>query len=92
MKRKPENVEPNDWNAVESPPLSDDLLNRMRPVRETHPDRPRRMRGPQAPATKVLLSIPFTPEVVKYFKATGPGWQHRMDEALKDWIEAHPLP
>jgi uncharacterized protein (DUF4415 family) len=92
MKRKPENIEASDWEAVESPPLSDDLLNRMRPVRDSHPDRPHRVAGPQKMSTKVLLSIQFTPEVVNYFKATGPGWQSRMDEALKDWIEAHPLP
>ena len=92
MKRKPENVEASDWDAVESPPLPDDLLNRMRPVRDSHPDRPRRVTGAQEEPAKVLLTIGLTPEVVEYFKATGPGWQGRMDEALKDWIEAHPSP
>ena len=28
----------------------------------------------------------YSPEVVAYFKATGKGWQARMDEALREWI------
>ncbi len=42
----------------------------------------RRGRGPQKAATKVQLSLRLAPEVVAYFKATGPGWQTRMAEAL----------
>ena len=92
MKRKPEQIESADWDAVESPPLSDDFLKRMRPVREIHSGRPRHVAGPPKTAKKVLLSIGLTPEVVEYFKATGPDWQSRMDDALKDWIATHPSP
>ena len=35
---------------------------------------------------KHLVSIRYDPEVIAYFKATGPGWQTRMNNALKDWI------
>ncbi|MGH8550469.1 MAG: BrnA antitoxin family protein [Methylococcales bacterium] len=72
MKHRPENIDPEHWSAVESPPLSDELLNRMSPVGDNHPDRSRQVAGPQA--TKVRLSIGVAPEVVEYFKATGPGW------------------
>jgi uncharacterized protein (DUF4415 family) len=46
-------------------------------------------RGPGKKAKKVLLSLRYSPEVVEYFKSTGEGWQTRIDEALKEWVEAH---
>jgi len=46
-------------------------------------------RGPGRKARKVLLSVRYSPEVVEYFKATGEGWQSRMDEALKEWMASH---
>ncbi|HYE36770.1 BrnA antitoxin family protein [Methylocaldum sp.] len=45
---------------------------------------------PKATSRKLLLSVRYSPEVVEYFRATGEGWQVRMDEALKEWIKAHP--
>ena len=42
-----------------------------------------RGRGPQKAPTKVAVSLRLTREVVDHFKADGPGWQTRMDEALK---------
>jgi uncharacterized protein (DUF4415 family) len=29
-------------------------------------------------------------EVLDYFRATGPHWQSKMDEVLKQWIQEHP--
>ena len=40
-------------------------------------------RGPQKAPTKVPVSIRLSPEVVKHFKSKGPGWQARIDEALR---------
>ena len=40
----------------------------------------------ESPAT---LSLPT--DVLAYFKATGSGWQTRIEEVLKEWIKAHPL-
>jgi uncharacterized protein (DUF4415 family) len=45
-------------------------------------------RGPGKTPTKVLLSVRYSPEVVEYFRSTGTGWQARMDEALKEWVDA----
>ena len=44
---------------------------------------PRTPRGAQKAPTKVPLSIRLSPEVVAHYKATGPGWQTRIDEDLK---------
>lgn len=38
---------------------------------------------PKAAAPKVSTTIRLSPEVVEYFKASGPGWQTRIDEALR---------
>jgi uncharacterized protein (DUF4415 family) len=43
----------------------------------------RRGRGPQKQPTKVAVSLRLTRKVVERFKADGPGWQSRMDKALK---------
>jgi uncharacterized protein (DUF4415 family) len=42
----------------------------------------RRGRGPQKAPTKVQLSLRLAPEVVAYFRSSGPGWQTRMAEVL----------
>ena len=43
-------------------------------------------RGPQVAPTKQLVSVRYSPEVLQYFKATGAGWQTRMNDALRDWV------
>lgn len=40
-------------------------------------------RGPQKSLTKIPVSIRLSPEVIKHFKSKGPGWQSRIDEALR---------
>ena len=40
-------------------------------------------RGPQKAPTKIAVSLRLSPDVVKHFKDTGPGWQTRIDEALR---------
>jgi uncharacterized protein (DUF4415 family) len=40
-------------------------------------------RGPQKEPTKVAVSLRLTRKMVECFKADGPGWQTRMDKALK---------
>jgi uncharacterized protein (DUF4415 family) len=48
--------------------------------------RKRGQRGPQQAPTKQLVSVRYSPEVLQYFKATGAGWQTRMNEALREWV------
>jgi uncharacterized protein (DUF4415 family) len=43
-------------------------------------------RGPQAAPTKQLVSVRYSPEVLAFFKASGTGWQTRMDDVLKQWV------
>ncbi len=46
-------------------------------------------RGPQKAPTKQATTIRLSPEVMAAFKATGAGWQTRIDAALKDWLRTH---
>lgn len=73
-------------------------IREMRPASEILPAKlievlPKRkvgQRGRQKTSTKVAITLRYSPEVVKYFKETGKGWQIRMDEVLKEWIKEHP--
>lgn len=40
-------------------------------------------RGPQIAPTKKLVSLRLSANVLAHYKATGPGWQSRIDETLK---------
>ena len=47
----------------------------------------RALRGrPPSPQRKQLVSIRYSPEVIDYFKATGEGWQTRLDGVLKAYV------
>ncbi|MFA7505408.1 MAG: BrnA antitoxin family protein [Burkholderiaceae bacterium] len=46
-----------------------------------------RGRGPQKSPTKERVTIRLSREVVEEFRATGVGWQTRMDLALKEWLK-----
>ncbi|MBC7157499.1 MAG: BrnA antitoxin family protein [Rhodobacteraceae bacterium] len=70
----------------DNPEWTEDDFARARPAREL-PAHVRaafpRTRGPQKAATKVHVSIRLSPEVIEHFKAGGPGWQSRIDDALR---------
>ena len=44
------------------------------------------VRGPQKAPTKERVSIRLSKEVVDYYRATGEGWQTRMDQALLELV------
>lgn len=50
----------------------------------------RRTRGPNKNPTKEQVAIRIDAEVLGAFKAGGPGWQTRMNMALKEWLAEHP--
>ena len=44
---------------------------------------------PKADITKERISIRLSPGVLAAFKATGKGWQTRIDAVLKEWLKGH---
>jgi len=66
--------------------LTDDMWLRMRPAVEVMPEiveAYRRRRGPQKAPTKQLVSLRLDRDVIAHFRARGPGWQRRINEALR---------
>ncbi|MBU6163320.1 MAG: BrnA antitoxin family protein [Myxococcales bacterium] len=41
---------------------------------------------PPAAKTKVALTVRYDADVIAAFRATGKGWQTRMNDALREWL------
>ncbi|WBO22099.1 BrnA antitoxin family protein [Sphingomonas abietis] len=54
-----------------------------KPFAEAFPELAQSKRGPQRKPTKVSTTIRLSPDVLDRFKAGGPGWQSRIDDALR---------
>lgn len=61
------------------PPLTNEEIAEMVPLKTF-------LGRPKSPNRKLLLAIRYSPEVVTYFRSTGPGWQTRMDGVLKRYV------
>jgi uncharacterized protein (DUF4415 family) len=49
----------------------------------------RRQRGRPVGSDKESTTIRFDRDVLAAFRADGPGWQTRMNAALRDWLKNH---
>jgi uncharacterized protein (DUF4415 family) len=80
-----------DWDAVNSPELTDEELANMRPATEVLPpeffdaiDEMRRARGrPPVEKPKKLVTLRLDQDVIEKFQKTGKQWRAKMNEALK---------
>lgn len=69
---------------LDNPPLADGVGAQFKPAR--------RPRGrPVQEATKVPTTMRLDSVVVDSFKATGDGWQTRINEALAEYLAAHKM-
>lgn len=64
-------------------PFTDAQWEAVKPVERT--------RRPKAEVTKERITIRLSHDVVTKFRATGQGWQTRMDSALRQYIAEHPI-
>lgn len=70
----------------ENPEWTKEDFARARPASEVVPEVValyRRFRGPQKRPTKRLVSLRLDPDVIEHFRARGPGWQVRINAALR---------
>jgi uncharacterized protein (DUF4415 family) len=51
----------------------------------------RRTRGPNKKPAKEQVAIRLDQEVVGALRASGPGWQTRVNAALKEWLATQPV-
>jgi uncharacterized protein (DUF4415 family) len=49
----------------------------------------RRAGRPAGSGNKEQVAIRFDKDVLSFFRATGPGWQTRMNDALREWLNTH---
>ena len=72
----------------DAPEATDEQLARAKPWPEVHPDLAasiKRARGrPRVNNPKQPISLRLDPEVIEKFKATGKGWQARINDVLKN--------
>lgn len=67
---------------ADAQPLTPNQLKSMIPMRA--------LRGrPKSANAKQLVSVRYSREVLEYFKATGEGWQSRMDGVLRQYVTRH---
>lgn len=97
MDKKTRRVDP-EMVDEENPEWTDEMFAQARPARDVLREqfgeavaaemlKPKGGR-PKSAAPKLLLSVRYSPDVIEYFRATGEGWQARMDSALREWIDA----
>lgn len=70
----------------DAPELTDDFFER---AAEYQGDTLVKRGRPKADVTKERITIRLSPDVLHTFRATGRGWQTRVDAALRDWLRQH---
>lgn len=90
-KLKPGTLVPNheENTAITSAALSDPDAVPMTDEEWSARSSTRRLGRPVADVTKERITIRLSADVLQRFRSGGPGWQTRIDAALKDWLARH---
>ena len=84
MRSNPEQID------EENPEWTDEMFKQSVRFKEMPKSLQVKLRGrPKAAVTKERITIRLSQEVVAQFRASGDGWQTRVDAALKDWLKTH---
>jgi len=67
----------------DNPPLDDTFWANAKPMSDERLASYRGIRGRQRKPTKKPTSIRLDADVIEHFRATGPGWQSRINQALR---------
>ena len=78
---------PSAWiDPDDAPELTDEFFEQ---ADEYIGDKLVRRGRPNVENPKMALTVRYDADVVAAFKATGKGWQTRMNTALKEWLKTH---
>ena len=81
-------VDPDD-----APELTDEFFDKATPMIAdhvvTHEEYAATVRRGRPSQNKTSTTVRFDAEVLNAFRATGKGWQTRMNNALRDWLKTH---
>jgi uncharacterized protein (DUF4415 family) len=83
----------------ENPIWTEEAFEKAQPAQEVLPKeffegmkRARGQRGKQKAPTKQQVTLRLDPDIIDYFKSDKPdGWQTRLNQALKSYIDEHPV-
>ncbi len=78
MTHKPDDISQDNWDAVDSPPVPEEMMMRMKPAKS---------RGPQKRPTKEQITLRLSPVALEHFRNGGQGWQSRINDALEDIVK-----
>ena len=78
---------------IENPKWTDEMLHEAKSFENANLPEPfkaaiRRGRPPKN-CPKKPISIRLSSDVIEYFRATGKGWQTRIDKALREYVTLH---
>lgn len=78
-----------DWDAVDSPELTDEEIASLRPAKDVLSpeffkavEAAKRMGRPPIDAPKQAVTLRLSPDTIDKFKRGGDGWRSKMSEAL----------
>ena len=80
------------WDPDTAPEIPDDAWDRAqiaiggKVVREATGTLTKRGRPPVGDEPKQQVTLRLAPKVIRYFKATGEGWQTRVNETLEKYV------
>ena len=76
-------------DVSDTPEFTEEEMAKAKPFAEVFPElaaSAKRTRGKQRAPTKQLISLRLDRAVIEAFKASGPGWQRRINEALRSAV------
>lgn len=80
-----------EWFATTTPMIGASVVSKVEFEQAMRPALRRgRPVGSTKAAPKVQTAIRFDPDVLAGLRATGRGWQTRVNEAARDWLRRHP--
>ena len=79
-------VQPEEYEDI--PELTDEFFDNAEIRLGEKLIRPARRPGrPQSENAKKLVSLRIDPDIIKRFRATGPGWQSRINAVLREYLD-----
>ncbi len=80
-----------DWDAVDSPELSDQEIAGLRPMSEAHPDLYDALSASEGNDTgsnsETTISLRLDADLAAKLRSFGPGWESRVREVLRRWAD-----
>jgi uncharacterized protein (DUF4415 family) len=79
-------IQPEEYEDI--PELTDEWLDKAEFAVGEKMVRPARRPGrPKSESAKKLIALRLDPDIIERFRATGPGWQSRINTALREYLD-----